>query len=158
MTPTVGSKWGFILDRNSLLRLTRVAAVGALLLGPGGLTAFAQSQTKPVIQLVATGGTIANTRGGRIPIQQTIADIRKNFPETARLLDSVKFEVMELLRIGCQDRTWAEAQGSDCSLTPAEPQAKAWRACAGTAGIRHSRCPVGDQNSKLQFPILKPET
>ncbi len=103
MAPSAGSKWGFILGRNGLRRLTRVAAVGTLLLGPGGLMAFTQGQTKPVIHLVATGGTIANTRGGRIPIQQTIADIRKNFPETARLLDSVEFKVTDLLRIGSQD-------------------------------------------------------
>ena len=94
---------GYILDQTYLRRLTLLAAVGSFLLGPGGLPALAQSHTKPVIQLVATGGTIANTRDGRIPIQQTIADIRKNFPETARLLDSVEFEVTDLLRIGSQD-------------------------------------------------------
>ena len=67
------------------------------------LPAFGQEQTKPVIKIVATGGTIANTWSGRIPFQQTIADIEKNFPETLELLDSVKFEVIDLLRIGSQD-------------------------------------------------------
>lgn len=103
MTHTVRSKWRFISDRNSLRGLTLVAMVGTLMVGPIGLQVSGQGPSKPVIQLVATGGTIANTRGGRIPIQQTIADIRKNFPETVRLLDRVKFEVTDLLRIGSQD-------------------------------------------------------
>ena len=67
------------------------------------LPAFGQEQTKPVIKLIATGGTIANTGSGRIPFQQIIADIAKNFPETLELLDSVKFEVIDLLRISSQD-------------------------------------------------------
>jgi L-asparaginase type II len=100
MTQTVRSKWGFILDRSSLLGLT---LLGAFILGPSGLGVSAQAQSKSVIKLVATGGTIANTRGGRISIQQTIADIRQNFPETVSLLDSVEFEVTDLLRIGSQD-------------------------------------------------------
>ena len=49
---------------------------------------------------MATGGTIANTLDGRIPIQQTISDIRKNFPETVELLDSVRIEVTDLIRTG----------------------------------------------------------
>jgi len=48
--------------------------------GPGGLPVSGQSQSKPVIQWGATGGTVANTRHGQIPIQQTIAEIRKKFP------------------------------------------------------------------------------
>ena len=103
MTHTVRSKWRFISDRSNLRGLTVVAMVGTLMVGPSGLPVSGQGQSKPVIQLVATGGTIANTRGGRIPIQQTIADIRNNFPETVRLLDRVEFEVTDLLRIGSQD-------------------------------------------------------
>ncbi|MEE8161326.1 MAG: hypothetical protein V3T61_06790, partial [Acidobacteriota bacterium] len=103
MTHTVRSKWRFISDRASLRSLTLVAVVVSLIVGPSGFPVSGQGQSKPVIQLVATGGTIANTRRGRIPIQQTIADIRKNFPETVRLLDSVEFEVTDLLRIGSQD-------------------------------------------------------
>ena len=67
------------------------------------LPAFGQEQTKPVIKLIATGGTIANTASGRIPFQQVIADIEKNFPETLELLDSVEFEVVDLLRISSQE-------------------------------------------------------
>jgi len=74
------------------------AAILLIWLAPG--LAFGQDQTKPLIKIVATGGTIANTLAGRIPIQQTIADIRKNFPETLKLLDSVKLEVIDLIRVG----------------------------------------------------------
>ena len=76
MTHTVRSKWRFISDRSNLRGLTVVAMVGTLIMGTSGLPVSGQGQSKPVIQLVATGGTITNTRGGRIPIQQTIADIR----------------------------------------------------------------------------------
>ena len=34
-----------------------------------GLAAFGQEQKKPVIKIIATGGTIANTGSGRIPFQ-----------------------------------------------------------------------------------------
>lgn len=57
---------------------------------------------KPRIKLIATGGTIANTGAGRVPIQQVIEDIRKNFPETVELLDSVSFEVVDLIRVGSE--------------------------------------------------------
>ncbi len=103
MTHTVRSKWRFLSDRHSLRGLALVAMVGTFIVGPNGLPVSAQGPSKPVIQLVATGGTIANTRRGRIPIQQTIDDIRKKFPETVILLDRVEFEVTDLLRIGSQD-------------------------------------------------------
>lgn len=103
MTHTVRSKWGLICNRGSLQGLMLIAIVWSWIVGPGDLPLVAQSPPKPVIQLVATGGTIANTRHGRIPIEQTISDIRKNFPETVRLLDAVEFEVTDLLRIGSQD-------------------------------------------------------
>jgi len=71
----------------------------------GGVTfpVSGQDSAKPVIQIVATGGTIANTRAGRISIEQTIADIRKDFPETRKLLDSVEFAITDLIRIGSHD-------------------------------------------------------
>lgn len=74
--------------------------IAGMLLGLAVAPALGQEQTKPVIKIVATGGTIANTLDGRIPIQQVIADIRKNFPETHKLLDSVHFEVIDLIRVG----------------------------------------------------------
>ena len=61
---------------------------------------FGQEDSKPLIKIVATGGTIANTLDGRIPIQQTIADIYKNFPETRELLDSVRIEIDDIIRLG----------------------------------------------------------
>ena len=74
--------------------------IAGMLIGLAVTPALGQEQTKPVIHIVATGGTIANTLDGRIPIQQVIADIRKNFPETHKLLDSVNFEVTDLIRVG----------------------------------------------------------
>ena len=62
--------------------------------------ASAQEAAKPVIKIVATGGTIANQLDGRVPFEKVIADIRKNFPETHKLLDSVKFDVVDILRVG----------------------------------------------------------
>ena len=77
-----------------------LAAMAAILfLGLASTAAFGQEPTKPLIKIVATGGTIANTLDGRIPIQQTIADIRKNFRETRELLDSVRLEVIDLIRV-----------------------------------------------------------
>jgi len=74
-----------------------------LLLAGFCLPVSGQDQVKPVIHIVATGGTIANTRAGRISIEQTIADIRKDFPETRTLLDSVEFAITDLIRIGSHD-------------------------------------------------------
>jgi L-asparaginase len=74
--------------------------ITGMLLGLAVMPAHGQKQTKPLIQIIATGGTIANTLDGRIPIQQVIADIRENFPETHKLLDSVDFEVIDLIRVG----------------------------------------------------------
>jgi L-asparaginase len=62
--------------------------------------AQAQQASKPVIKIVATGGTIANRLDGRIPFDQVIADIKRNYNETAKLLDSVQFEVVDILRVG----------------------------------------------------------
>ncbi len=80
MPHTVRSKWRLISDRSSLHGLIVRARVGSFMPGPGGLPVSGQSQSKPVIQWVATGGTVAKTRHGQIPIQQTIAEIRKKFP------------------------------------------------------------------------------
>jgi L-asparaginase len=60
------------------------------------------SQTKPLIKIVATGGTIANTVAGRISIQQVIEDIRRNFNDTAEILDRAEFEVTDLCRVGSE--------------------------------------------------------
>ncbi|MCZ6491216.1 MAG: asparaginase [Acidobacteria bacterium] len=86
-------------------QLFRVAMAVLLVVGITSWAAFAQRQEKPLIKIVATGGTIANTLDGRVPIQQVIADIRKNFPETHELLDSVQFEIIDLLRVGSHEFT-----------------------------------------------------
>jgi L-asparaginase len=57
---------------------------------------------KPIIKIIATGGTIANTRAGRIPVQQVIGEIHSNYPETIGLLDSVSVEVVDLIRVGSE--------------------------------------------------------
>ena len=71
--------------------------------GSSSLPVSGQDQAMPVIKIVAAGGTITNTRQGSISIRQTLTDIRKNFPETGPLLDSVKFEITDLARMGSQD-------------------------------------------------------
>ena len=61
---------------------------------------FAQETAKPIVKIVATGGTIANQPDGRVAVDKVIADIRRNFPETHELLDSVRLEVEDILRQG----------------------------------------------------------
>ena len=73
-------------------------AVAALLLALPA--AWGQQAAKPVIKIVATGGTIANMLEGRVPFEKVIEDIRKNYAETHKLLDGVKFEVVDILRQG----------------------------------------------------------
>ncbi len=51
-------------------------------------------QERPLIKVVATGGTIAHLGGdNRLPFEEIIADIHQRFPETRQLLDSVQIEV-----------------------------------------------------------------
>ncbi len=66
------------------------------------------SSQKLLIKIVATGGTIANTLEGRISFQQLIGDIRKNFGETVEHLDSVFFDVIDLIRVGSEAFTSKE--------------------------------------------------
>ena len=92
-------KLGWGVERK--FRLGSVAGMAAiLLLGLGPASALGQGQTKPVVKIVATGCTIANKLEGRVPFDQVLADIRKNFAETHPLLDSVKLEVVDILRVG----------------------------------------------------------
>lgn len=58
--------------------------------------------TKTLIKIIATGGTIANTRAGRISMQQVIEDIRKNYPEAVEILDSMQVDVLDLIRVGSE--------------------------------------------------------
>ena len=60
----------------------------------------AQDAAKPVIKVVTTGGTIANQLDGRVPFEKVLADIRERFPETRKTLDSVRFDIVDLLRVG----------------------------------------------------------
>jgi L-asparaginase type II len=57
---------------------------------------------RPLVKIVATGGTIANTRAGRIPVQQVIEEIRDRYPETAAVFDRVRLEVIDLIRVGSE--------------------------------------------------------
>ena len=93
---------------------TRVPVPGVLRLVPAALLlalystwfsfpVLGQNHAKPVIKIIATGGTIANTLAGPVSIQQILADIRKNFPETQQMLDRIEFEVSDLIRMGSQD-------------------------------------------------------
>src|SRR5262245_31565149 len=66
-------------------------------------------QAKPLIKLVASGGTIAHLADdSRIPFEQVIAAMRKNFSETQPLLDSVTIEVDDPLRVASGSITGEE--------------------------------------------------
>ncbi len=91
------------LDPGPVRRPVLTTLILALCWGWFSLPVLGQNHAKPVIKIVATGGTIANTLAGRVSIQQILADIRKNFPETQRMLDGIEFEVSDLLRMGSQD-------------------------------------------------------
>jgi L-asparaginase type II len=80
-----------------------IPVITVFLLSTFHAISFGQESPNPIIKIVATGGTIANTLDGRIPIQDVIGDIRENFPETQALLDSVDFEVIDLIRVSSHD-------------------------------------------------------
>ena len=56
----------------------------------------ALGQGKPVIKIVAMGGTISHTVDGRPAFELVIADIRKTYPETTQLLDRVHIDVINI--------------------------------------------------------------
>jgi L-asparaginase len=59
------------------------------------------AQERPLIRVVATGGTIAHLgNNNRLPFEEVIADIHQRFPETHPLLDSVRIEVDNTLTTG----------------------------------------------------------
>ena len=84
-------------ERGMLLLIATVG--GIMLTALGTAPALAQEAAKPVIKVIATGGTMAHLPDGRIlSMEQVIADIRKNYPDTHKILDKAKLEVIELLR------------------------------------------------------------
>ena len=91
------------LSQNNARHFVSLVLTLVLFLRLFSFSASGQGHTRPVIKIVATGGTIANTLAGRTSIEQIIADIQKNFPETRALLESVEFEVTDLARMGSQD-------------------------------------------------------
>ncbi len=52
----------------------------------------------PLVKIIATGGTIANTPGGRVPMEQVLADV----PEAG---EYARFEVDEVCRVGAESFT-----------------------------------------------------
>ena len=76
-----------------------------LLIGPAPATVLSQRQSKPVIKVVGTGGGISLTPKGPISIEQVISDIVRDFPETAERLSSVRFEVVDLMRVNSKHFT-----------------------------------------------------
>jgi L-asparaginase len=62
---------------------------------------FVFGQERPLIKVVATGGTIAHLgNNNRLPFERVIADIHERFPETRPLLDSIQIEVDNTLMMG----------------------------------------------------------
>ncbi len=111
MTKKVLARKGLTFLGNGVSCLGLVALATTLWSAFASSVVFGQEQSKPLIKIVATGGTISNTLDGRIPIQQTISDIRKNFPETLEFLDSVRIEVVDIIRLGSSRFTSKEFLG-----------------------------------------------
>ncbi len=60
------------------------------------------------VRIIATGGTIANTEGGRVGIEQVLDDIRRRHPGASDSLSSVSIE--DIIREGAETftpREWA---------------------------------------------------
>jgi L-asparaginase type II len=87
------------------LLITGLIAAASVLLPVS--PALAQ-QAKPLIKIIATGGTIANTTNGRIPFDQVLADIRRQFPSSQKVLDSVTLQVVEVTRVGSESLSGAD--------------------------------------------------
>ena len=81
-------------------RIGRFLTIG-LVLGAMGSASLLLGQDRPLVKVVATGGTIAHLGGNnRIPFEEVIADIQRNFAETRPLLDSIDIEVDNVLMKG----------------------------------------------------------
>ena len=78
----------------STRRQTLIGASGLtfVLLAPS-LTLAAAAPQKPLVKIVATGGTIANSPDGRMAVDTVLAQI----PEIA---NHARIEVVDLIRIG----------------------------------------------------------
>src|SRR5262249_32260068 len=95
--------------RQRMLAAALIAAACVLLPMSPAISEQAPSpQNKPLIKIIATGGTIANTDGGRIPFDQVLSDIRRQFPASAKVLDGVRLEIVEVTRVGSEMLTGAD--------------------------------------------------
>ncbi len=64
------------------------------------------SEAKPLIKVITTGGTIANTAGGiRLSFDEVLSDIRRQFPASQKVLDSVTLQIVEVTRVGSEALT-----------------------------------------------------
>ena len=95
---SIGSDSDSLLPRRVALSLT-LAALTAVL---PNLAPIARAQTgRPVVKIVATGGTIANTPDGRISVEQIISEL----PEVESIAD---LRVEDVTRLGSSELTFQE--------------------------------------------------
>ena len=95
---SIGSDSDSLLPRRVALSLI-LAALTAVL---PNLASIARAQTgRPVVKIVATGGTIANTPDGRISVEQIISEL----PEVESIAD---LRVEDVTRLGSSELTFQE--------------------------------------------------
>jgi L-asparaginase type II len=81
-------------------RLIAISAALGVVGGVSGVWSGAEAQPRrPIVKVVATGGTIANTEGGRISVDQIIAEL----PEVKAIAD---LRVEEIIRVGSASLTY----------------------------------------------------
>ena len=83
------------------MKLVLCSGVAAVAIGIPGTGPIAAQTQRPVVKVVSTGGTIANTQGGRISVEQIIADL----PEVKSIAD---LRVEEVTRLGSASLTFQE--------------------------------------------------
>lgn len=82
------------------MRLAALCLAFGVVIGTPKAAFIAGAQTKrPVVKIVATGGTIANTAGGRISVEQIVAEL----PEVKNIAD---LRTEEVTRVGSASLTF----------------------------------------------------
>jgi L-asparaginase len=107
-----------------MLRLARALGVIALLIAtaPALAAAAAQPAAKPLVKIVATGGTIANSPDGRMAVDTVLQQI-------PQISNYARIEVVDLIRVGSASITlqnWLDISATVNRILATEP---------GVAGI-----------------------
>jgi L-asparaginase len=97
--------------------LAGASALGFSLLAPS-VTIGAPAPQRPLVKIVATGGTIANSPGGRLAVDTVLAQI----PEIA---NHARIEVLDLIRVGSSSisvQNWLDISAAVNRIFADEPQ------------------------------------